>query len=690
MKITGYQPSVTTTNTVNAAIKTVGDAMAYGGNGDGLKAIGQAANQWAAVIQKQQDEEDRQAVLQAMDAYNKGRYNIMYNDESGLMNTVAEGSNGISQSYVDQEKELRDGVMKSVKLHSRRNALALEHLMNKSAQEGFQAVDRHQYKQGEKVKDLTLSNNILNEIEYVQKNPLSLQNSFDRVALLIGARYSGMQGGPELTEAKIREAQSQIVGAAVDAAMQDDDTELAQQITAAYGHFLTPEQRASFGKVIKSSIETKEQFAMAQALYSQYGDDLAGAYAAIDAMNFNNVEPQAEGTTWVKNNGVSLEGAQENTKNGLNYIAKTFSDMGGGQLIVTSGTDSTNIHAAGQRSHGGGWKLDVAADWLENADNRKAYIKELEAKGIRVLDEYSNPSPNSTGGHLDLDFTDYTGGSMDSLQTYKKREAMKKWYKNFLANKKSIERYENDRLFDSVTQQLFEMKTNGVSYEAAQKWAAGQAGTDYKKLVQYKAAVGAIFGGSGNNSKGIGTPGKDRLLDMLREGKFSDKGTFLNFARSVGANDADMDALNKGYGQYLKGEGIFRYNFENLMSEIIGDKLKDAEKKRAENGVTAYLKNYVRKYRNEHGGTDPNEIDLIQEGQKSLQTKVYGQYITDYGTLWDSTARLSLSDAQLARAGIAAVAPVEGTSDMYEVQYSDGRIGGVVNGEYLQEVAGGY
>lgn len=692
MKIEGYQGGNVNLNTVSATVKRVGDAMAYGGDGSGLRAVGQAANQWAAVIQKQQDEEDRQAVLQAMDAYNKGRYNIMYNDDNGLMNTVAEGSNGISQSYIDQEKELRDGVMKSVKLHSRRNAVALENLMNKSAQQGFQQVDQHQYRQGEAVKDLRLNNNLLNEIEYVQKNPLSIQDSFDRYALMVGARYSGMKGGPELTEAKVREAQSQIVGAAIGAAMQQDNVDLAQQISAAYGHFLTPQQRSSYGKVIKDNLETKEQYNTARSLYDKYGDDMAGAYAAIDGMEFSGVEPQAEGTTWVKNRGVSLEGVQENTRNGLNYIAKTFSDMGGGQLIVTSGTDSTDIHAAGQRSHGGGWKLDVAADWLENEDNRKAYIKALEAKGIRVLDEYTNPSPNSTGGHLDLDFTDYTGGSMDSLQAYKKREDIKKYYNSMVADKKRIERYENDRIFDSVSQQLFEMRESGTSREDALAWAAAQAGNDYKKLVQYKSAVGAIFGGSGSggNSRGIGTNGKERLLDMLREGKFQDKGTFLDFARANGASDADMDALNKSYGQYLKGEGVFRYNFNNLMSEIIGDKLKGEEKQRAKNGVTAYLKNYIRKYRNEHGGADPDEIDLIQEGQKSLQAKAYGQYVTDYGTLWDSTARLSLSNAQLARAGIASIELIDGTNDMYNVTYADGRIGGAVNGEYLQEIAGGY
>lgn len=114
---------------------------------------------------------------------------------------------------------------------------------------------------------------------------------------------------------------------------------------------------------------------------------------------------------WFAKDGVSFEGLQAQTRKGLEDIASKFNEMSGAQLIVTSGTDSTNIHQAGKRSHGAGVKLDVAADWLEDVANREQYVSYLESLGVRVNDEYSNPSANSTGGHLDLDFTDYAIGT---------------------------------------------------------------------------------------------------------------------------------------------------------------------------------------------------------------------------------------------------------------------------------------
>lgn len=118
-----------------------------------------------------------------------------------------------------------------------------------------------------------------------------------------------------------------------------------------------------------------------------------------------------EGKSWVRNNdGVDLSNAQSQTLSGLNQISDVFQKMTGKPLIVTSGNDG-NVHAGGQFSHGNGWKIDVSGNGLENPETRNAFIKQCEGLGIKVLDEYANPSQNSTGGHLDLDFSGYRGGT---------------------------------------------------------------------------------------------------------------------------------------------------------------------------------------------------------------------------------------------------------------------------------------
>lgn len=133
----------------------------------------------------------------------------------------------------------------------------------------------------------------------------------------------------------------------------------------------------------------------------------------INHRNFQDLGDYAgvnlEGKSWVRNNdGVDLSNAQPHTIAGLNHISDIFQQMTGKQLIVTSGNDG-NMHAGGQFSHGKGWKVDVSGNGLEDPNIRHQFIQQCENLGIKVLDEYENPSPNSTGGHLDLQFSGYRG-----------------------------------------------------------------------------------------------------------------------------------------------------------------------------------------------------------------------------------------------------------------------------------------
>ena len=119
--------------------------------------------------------------------------------------------------------------------------------------------------------------------------------------------------------------------------------------------------------------------------------------------------PNLEGDAWVRNSDkVDLSLAQPQTLAGLNTIASIFKGMTGKALIVTSGNDS-DVHADGEYSHGAGWKVDVSGNGLEDANVRHAFIQRCQKLGITVRDEYEDPSPGSTGDHLDLQFAGYNG-----------------------------------------------------------------------------------------------------------------------------------------------------------------------------------------------------------------------------------------------------------------------------------------
>ena len=699
MKIAGYQGSVNLGTGGGATVKVSSDLNAYGSGGKGLAAIAGAANKWAVAVEAQQEDEDKQSILNAMDIFNKSRYNIMYNDESGLMNTKLEGTAGAGASYTEQINKARQDVLSNTKLHSQKNQLALDHLMYQSAQQGFQTVDQYEQKQKEAVTDLRYDNNIQNSCEFVQKNwnnPQALQDEIIRTQLLTSAIYG--KRGAEFIESKSRANIGQVVASAVGASITNEDYGTMRNIMDKYGSYLTANQRAAFEKVAYDKESSAFERNTAKDLYAKYGDNEEAVRKEVENMDAfspegGKVETQAEGTTWVRNSGVSLDGVKQQVTIGLSDIAKEFNTLSGAQLIVTSGTDSTDIHAAGEHSHGAGVKLDVAADWLENADNRKKFISYMQSKGIKVLDEYSNPSPNSTGGHLDLDFTDYKGGTVAHKHiSLDGQDRIMKQYRIIKADHDRIETYKKNKLFEGIKNEIFAMFNNGTSYSEAMTWATNQAGSDPDKYVTYRNAVKAIYGPQGRSGSSggggreaiakLGSDGKEAVISMLKAGRFKSKAEFLAFARSHGATNSDMNSLDKSYDNWLSGAGEYAYDWDGLCKYVMGTSSNDKVKQ----GLKIYGKQWVRTYRAEHNGMNPDESVLVDAMKQAITTRTFGSYVTKPGFLWDSTKTFSGNDALLAKAGIARAEKI--ADDWYHVTYFDGSDGNV-NGGYLDEVMNG-
>lgn len=699
MKIAGYQGSVNLGAGGGATVKVSSDLNAYGSGGKGLAAIAGAANKWAVAVEAQQEDEDKQSILNAMDIFNKSRYNIMYNDESGLMNTKLEGTAGAGASYTEQINKARQDVLSNTKLHSKKNQLALDHLMYQSAQQGFQTVDQYEQKQKEAVTDLRYDNNIQNSCEFVQKNwnnPQALQDEIIRTQLLTSAIYG--KRGAEFIESKSRANIGQVVASAVGASITNEDYSTMRNTMDKYGSYLTANQRAAFEKVAYDKESNAFERNTAKDLYAKYGDDEEAVRKEVENMDAfspegGKVETQAEGTTWVRNSGVSLDGVKQQVTIGLSDIAKEFNTLSGAQLIVTSGTDSTDIHAAGEHSHGAGVKLDVAADWLENADNRKKFISYMQSKGIKVLDEYSNPSPNSTGGHLDLDFTDYKGGTVAHKHiSLDGQDRIMKQYRTIKADHDRIETYKKNKLFEGIKSELFSMFNNGTSYSDAMAWATNQAGSDPDKYVTYRNAVEAIYGpqgrsgssGSGGSSNGkLDNDAIDVLEDMLQEGKFASIDQFLAYAANKGASSAQRGKLEKIYKDWYSGTGEFAFDMEGLVQQVAGKNADALYKKKIQN----YGRQWVRTYRAQHGGNNPGETELLEALQNCVKTKVYGSYVTEKHSFWfDSTEDIKASDADLIARGIASV--YKTGDDWYDVKWLDGT-SGKINGAYLAKLLKG-
>ena len=697
MKIAGYQGSVNLGAGGGATVKVSSDINAYGSGGKGLAAIAGAANKWAVAVEAQQEDEDKQSILNAMDIFNKSRYNIMYNDESGLMNTKLEGTAGAGASYTEQINKARQDVLSNTKLHSKKNQLALDHLMYQSAQQGFQTVDQYEQKQKEAVTDLRYDNNIQNSCEFVQKNwnnPQALQDEIIRTQLLTSAIYG--KRGAEFIESKSRANIGQVVASAVGASITNEDYGTMRNIMDKYGSYLTANQRAAFEKVAYDKESSAFERNTAKDLYAKYGDNEEAVRKALEGM-----KGFSEGGNEF-DNLVAAIGGQES---GGNYNAKNGRTGASGKYQIMPDNWPSWSQEAGLPA---GAEMTPENQEIVARFKLKQYYDKYGARGAAIAWyggegalKYSADAMNRKQGNGDEpsinEYADSvlarmgTGHSTHNMSQDEQDRIMKQ-YRTIKADHDRIETYKKNKLFEGIKSELFSMFNNGTSYSDAMAWATKQAGSDPDKYVTYRNAVTAIYGPqgrSGSSGSGgreaiakLGSDGKEAVISMLEAGRFKSKAEFLAFARSHGATNSDMNSLDKSYDNWLSGAGEYAYDWDGLCKYVMGTSSNDKVKQ----GLKIYGKQWVRTYRAEHNGMNPDESVLVDAMKQAITTRTFGTYVTKPGFLWDSTKTFSGNDALLAKAGIARVEKI--ADDWYHVTYFDGSDGNV-NGGYLDEVMNG-
>lgn len=692
MKIAGYQGSVNLGTGGGATVKVSSDLNAYGSGGKGLAAIAGAANKWAVAVEAQQEDEDKQSILNAMDIFNKSRYNIMYNDESGLMNTKLEGTAGAGASYTEQINKARQDVLSNTKLHSKKNQLALDHLMYQSAQQGFQTVDQYEQKQKEAVTDLRYDNNIQNSCEFVQKNwnnPQALQDEIIRTQLLTSAIYG--KRGAEFIESKSRANIGQVVASAVGASITNEDYSTMRNIMDKYGSYLTANQRAAFEKVAYDKESSAFERNTAKDLYAKYGDNEEAVRKALEGM-----KGFSEGGNEF-DNLVAAIGGQES---GGNYNAKNGRTGASGKYQIMPDNWPSWSQEAGLPA---GAEMTPENQEIVARFKLKQYYDKYGARGAAIAWyggegalKYSADAMNRKQGNGDEpsinEYADSvlarmgTGHSTHNMSQDEQDRIMKQ-YRTIKADHDRIETYKKNKLFEGIKNEIFAMFNNGTNYSDAMAWATKQAGSDADKYVTYRNAVNAIYGPQGRSGRRegtakLGSDGKEAVISMLEAGKFKSKAEFLAFARSHGATNSNMNSLDKSYDNWLNGAGEYAYDWDGLCKYAMGGSSNNKVKQ----GLKIYGKQWVRTYRAEHNGMNPDESVLVDAMKQAITTRTFGSYVTKPGFLWDSTKTFSGSDALLAKAGIARAEKI--ADDWYHVTYFDGSDGNV-NGGYLDEVMNG-
>ena len=320
MKFSTYDPTVKTNN-IQGEIRVPSDRAAWGISTNSLDDAGKALRSIGLAIGQRQEEADRQTILKAMNLYNQGQYGLMYNEEDGLMNTKLEGSDGIDGTYLSRERELRNKVLGVTKLHDKKNMLALTNLMDKSAMQGFQAVDRHRQQQHEKVLDINLENNVQALIAKTIKDPSAIEDAMTQMGLLTSLRYQGQ--GEEILDAVQRQQGTRIVSAVLNDELQKENYAGARETLNSWGHCLDAKQLAAYEHAVYTKERAKAELDRGVSLVDKYYDDIGSIRNELQ--NDETLSDEAR-IRIMKNATAELSFREQEKKNYINQSYIAFSN----------------------------------------------------------------------------------------------------------------------------------------------------------------------------------------------------------------------------------------------------------------------------------------------------------------------------------------------------------------------------
>ena len=651
----------------------------------GQQAVARESSQTGRIIQAGvehvREQIIRTDVLQANNEYvkrtNDLRMQLMQKKEKGALDIVGE--------YEVGERKIRSELMaqspQSVKYG--KGAMLFDYSTQQTDNANRRVLGQYRAQQFEAWQNTTYENNqnqITTTLMQNPNDPQALKDAVNKTIFSVEDIFGTY--GEERVELETNKALGRLGTAVIEQAIVNQDYTESKRLVRYFNDVLTPDQRNSFNDTINQKEKLEDNYIMAKQLLEQFGSDEEGARAFIDNMGKSSADGMwsTEGSTWIKKNGVSLEGTQYVTRNGIADLGEYYKKITGEPLLITSGTDSGNLHVQGERSHGGGWKVDVASDWLENPENRAKFIQYAESKGIHVIDEYSNPSAKSTAGHLDLDFTDYKDGD-DSRRiiSFKDRESMFKMYKNMKSDRENRIKAQNDLFYKNVNEKIYTMHQQGVPYESVIDWIKTTAGANVEAGKKMITAVDYFYG---SNNRKVSDAEMSILKSRLAAGTFPDYESLMQTCDELHLSADQKYIMQEEYSKFKEGKGMYRHELNGYIENSIKGK-ETKVKKAMWTGVEILLQSWINE-ETARRGREPAVYEIIEKGKEFMVKQPLGNVIDKDSWLGWRT-EVSYSPATLAMAGIK---EIQQADDYYfRVVMKNGEIK-VVDPDELKEIVG--
>ena len=652
----------------------------------GQQAVARESSQTGRIIQagveQVREQIIRTDVLQANNEYvkrtNDLRMQLMQKKEKGALDIVGE--------YEAGERKIRSELMaqspQSVKYG--KGAMLFDYSTQQTDNANRRVLGQYRAQQFEAWQNTTYENNqnqITTTLMQNPNDPQALKDAVNKTIFSVEDIFGTY--GEERVELETNKALGRLGTAVIKQAIVNQDYTESKRLVRYFNDVLTPDQRNSFNYIINQKEQLEDNYIMAKQLLEQFGSDEEGARAFIDNMGKSSADVMwsAEGSTWIKKNGVSLEGTQYVTRNGIADLGEYYKKITGEPLLVTSGTDSGNLHVQGERSHGGGWKVDVASDWLENPENRAKFIQYAESKGIHVIDEYSNPSAKSTAGHLDLDFTDYKDGDNSRrIISFEDRESIFKTYKNMKADSENRIKAQNDLFYKNVNEKIYTMHQQGVPYESVIEWVKTTAGANVEAGKKMITAANYFYD---SNDRKASDVEMSILKSRLAAGTFPDYESLMQICNELHLSADQKYIMQEEYSKYKNNKGIYKHDLNNYIKDGIVGKENSKAKKSMWTGVEMLLQSWITE-ETELRGREPAPYEIIEKGKEFMVKQPLGS-IVDKDSWLGWRTEVNYAPATLAMAGIK---EIQQADDYYfRVVMKNGEIK-VVDPDELKEIVG--
>ena len=365
--------------------------------------IGKAFNAGLDVLNKEQEQNEALRVAKATNEFNLelGKLKVDY-----MQKRQGSNSAGVINDFLKDANVLSERIYAKSGIRYKLGEQAFKRITdNTLATDGvqlykFQEQETQKYKQN--VFDQS-ADNLINGV-------IDGESLLENYPIMEGL-YRSMF--PDLPKEQYKQVETEMANryAAIlvnDAVNQNNYT-LAEDRLSYFRNKISPEVRTKLEAALYSEQEYVENSELSKKLVDIPPDEW-DAYLENYAKGKGNI---TEGK-YTFNPGVSFEGMQKKAVQGIKGITGILNQYGIDDVYITSTKNDYSGHAPGS-AHYEGVGVDVDSTKLgeldESSRNILADRMERAYPGLKVLNEYDDPSDYATGGHFHLDFTNYKGES---------------------------------------------------------------------------------------------------------------------------------------------------------------------------------------------------------------------------------------------------------------------------------------